>query len=64
MKKKILALALAVLLAIMVPISAFATGSFNKAVFDNADDLTVKADDMSGITNIYSTSLSNGKAAI
>lgn len=64
MKKKILALMFAVLLAIMVPISAFATGSFNKAVFDNADDLTVKADDMSGITNIYSTSLSNGKAAI
>lgn len=50
MKKKILALVFAVLLAIMVPISAFATGNFNKAVFDNADDLTVKADDMSGIS--------------
>ena len=36
MKKKILALVFAVLLAIMVPISAFATGNFNKAVFDNA----------------------------
>lgn len=46
MKKKILALALAVLLAMTVSVSAFATTGFNKAVFEGKDDIEIEYDDM------------------
>ena len=48
MKKKILALALAVLLAMTVSVSAFATTGFNKAVFEGKDDIEIEYDDMTG----------------
>lgn len=64
MKKKIFAVALAVVLCATMSLSAFATTRFNKAVFDTADDITVESDDMSGITSVKSTSLAKGKGAI
>lgn len=57
MKKKILALALAVLLAMTVSVSAFATTGFNKAVFEGKDDIEIEYDDMTGKTKISVPSL-------
>lgn len=64
MKKKILSIVLAVLMMALIPISVFAASGFNKAVFDNAEDVTIKSDDMSGISTISCTSLQNRKAVI
>lgn len=64
MKRKIFAVAMAIVLCVTMSLSAFATTRFNKAVFDTADDITVESDDMSGITSVKSTSLAKGKGAI
>lgn len=48
MKKKLTALVLAVALMVSIPVSAFAAHGFNKAVFDNAPDVYVQKDDMTG----------------
>lgn len=57
MKKKILTIALAALLAMTVSVSAFATAGFNKAVFDGKDDIEIEYDDMTGKTKISVPSL-------
>lgn len=53
MKKKLLALVLAVFLATTVSISAFAASGFNKEVFSGRQEIKSTYDDMSGITNFY-----------
>lgn len=64
MKKKLLSLVLAILLATSLSLSALATSSFNKSVFDGAADISTKSDDMSGSFSAYSTSLIGAKSNI
>mgnify|MGYP004488874339 CR=1 FL=1 len=64
MKKKLLSLVLAILLVTSLSLSALATSSFNKSVFDGAADISTKSDDMSGSFSAYSTSLIGAKSNI
>lgn len=68
MKKKIMALTLAVIFIVSASVSAFATSEFDTSVFDNAEDITVKYDDMTDMTVIscssLSTSLLKGRTAV
>ena len=57
MKRKIVSIILVGILLSLLSMQAFATPNFNTSVFNNADDVTVEYDDMSGSTNAYSTSL-------
>ena len=50
LKKRIVSLALAAMLLVSVPISAFATTKFNQGVFDGRDDLRISTDIMTGET--------------
>ena len=56
MKRKIASIILVGILLSLLSVQAFATPDFNTSVFNNADDVTVEYDDMSGSTNAYSTS--------
>ena len=57
MKKRLVALITILLLVTSLSLSTFAANGFNKAVFNNAADVTVKADDMTGDAILATTSL-------
>ena len=57
MKKRLVALITILLLVASLSLSTFAADGFNKAVFNNAADVTVKADDMTGDAIFATTSL-------
>ena len=57
MRKKVLALVTALMLIISVSTAAYAANGFNKAVFDNAADVSMKRDDMTGQLVAVSESL-------
>ena len=61
MKKRLSALALALMLSIVVSTPAYAADGFNKAVFDNAQDVFVVKDDMTGDLTAASDSLLGDK---
>lgn len=52
MKKKLVSLALAVVMMASVSMPALATSKFNMGVFDGRQDVTITSDDMSGKTGI------------
>lgn len=64
MKKKLVSLALATLLIISIPISAFASPDFNSDILTKRDDLYLISDDMTGITYVYTLGWSEGKTVI
>lgn len=51
-KKRIVSLALAAMLLVTAPVSAFATTKFNQSVFDGRDDLRISTDIMAGETQL------------
>lgn len=57
MKKRLVALITILLLVTSLSLSTFAANGFNKAVFNNVADVTVKADDMTGDAIFATTSL-------
>ena len=57
MRKKVLALVTALMLIMSISTAAYAATGFNKAVFNNAADVAVKADDMTGDAIFATTSL-------
>ena len=64
LKKRIVSLALAAMLLVSVPISAFATTKFNQGVFDGRDDLRISTDIMTGETSVVPTALDDGQMII
>lgn len=56
MKKRLVSLALAALLLVAVPLSAFATSGFNQHVFDGRNDIINNTDDMTGEITIFPSS--------
>lgn len=54
MKKRLVSFALAALLLVTVPLSAFATSKFNTSVLDGRDDIIVESDDMTGQVTVRS----------
>lgn len=61
MKKRISALAIVWILIVSISLASYASPRLNMNVFENAEDITVKYDDMSKATTISSTSLLKGK---
>lgn len=57
MKKRLLSIATTLILIISVSTAAYAANGFNKAVFNNAADVTAKVDDMTGDAIFATTSL-------
>lgn len=57
MKKRLLSIVAALMLIMSISTAAYAAIGFNKAVFNNAADVTVKADDMTGDAIFATTSL-------
>ena len=57
MKKRILSLALALIIVMSASVGAYAANGFNKSVFDTAADVSVKRDDMTGSLVAVSESL-------
>lgn len=57
MKKRLLSLATALMLIASISTAAYAANGFNKSVFNNAADVTVNADDMTGDAIFATTSL-------
>lgn len=57
MKKRLVALITILLLVASLSLSTFAANGFNKAVFDNAEDVSMKRDDMTGQLVAVSESL-------
>ena len=57
MKKRIVSLAIATLLAASVTLGAMATSNFDVAVFQNVDDIQMQYDAMTGEAFIYNKSL-------
>lgn len=55
MKRTLISLALIVLLMVSIPVSAFASAEFNRSIFNGRDDLSLTADDMTGITYVRSS---------
>ena len=49
-KKRIVSLALAAMLLVTAPVSAFATTKFNQSVFNGREDIELVSDDMEGST--------------
>lgn len=64
MKKRLLSIATALMLIVSVSTVAYAANGFNKAVFDNAADVTVTRDDMDGTLMATTTSLMGEKGII
>lgn len=64
MKKRMLSLAVAVIFIVSNALISYASPRFNMSVFENADDITVKYDDISNTTTISSTSLLKGEGDI
>lgn len=64
MKKRLVALITILLLVASLSLSTFAANGFNKAVFDNAADVTVTRDDMDGTLTAMTTSLIGEKGII
>ena len=64
LKKRIVSLALAAMLLVTAPVSAFATTKFNQSVFDNRDDLRISTDIMAGETSVVPTALDDGQMII
>lgn len=50
LKKRIVSLALAAMLLVTAPVSAFATTKFNQSVFNGREDIELVSDDMEGST--------------
>ena len=59
MKKRIVSLAVAVLLSVAMPMSAFATSEFKVSAFQDVDDYQIDIDDMTGEISISIKSLLN-----
>ena len=64
MKKRISALAIVWILIVSISLASYASPRLNMNVFENAEDITVKYDDMSKATTISSTSLLKGEGDI
>lgn len=64
MKKRLTALALVLILIVYCSIASYAADGFNKAVFDNAPDVYVSRDDMTGDLLAASESLLGDKGTI
>lgn len=64
MKKRLIALMTILILTVSVSLAAYASDGFNKAVFDNAADVTVTRDDMDGTLFAMTTSLLGDKGLI
>lgn len=64
MKKRLVSLITISLLIVSLSLSTFAANGFNKAVFDNAADVTVTRDDMDGTLMAMTTSLIGEKGII
>ena len=64
LKKRIVSLALAAMLLVTAPVSAFATTKFNQSVFDGRDDLRISTDIMAGETSVVPTALDDGQMII
>lgn len=64
LKMRIVSLALAAMLLVAAPVSAFATTKFNQGVFDGRDDIVVERDDMEGTSEVYTQSWLNGDTII
>lgn len=64
MRKRIVALATALILIVSTSLVSYAATKLNMSVFENAEDITVKYDDMSKATTITSTSLSKGEGHV
>ena len=59
MKKRIVSLAVAVLLSVAMAVSAFATSEFKISTFQDVNDYQITIDDMTGEGSIYIKSLLN-----
>lgn len=64
MKKRLVSLITISLLIVSLSLSTYAANGFNKAVFDNAADVTVTRDDMDGTLMAMTTSLIGEKGII
>lgn len=64
MKKRLVSLITISLLTVSLSLSTFAANGFNKAIFDNAADVTVTRDDMDGTLMAMTTSLIGEKGII
>lgn len=64
MKRTLISLALIVLLMVSIPVSAFASAEFNRSIFNGRDDLSLTADDMTGITYVRSSGWADGKTIV
>ena len=53
MKKRLLALVTTLMLMVSASTAVYASDGFNKAVFDNAPDVFVTKDDMTGDLRIF-----------
>ena len=62
--KKFITSLIVMVIAVSFSLSAFATTGFNKAVFNDGKDITVKSDSMTGETTVYTTSLLQGNGTI
>lgn len=64
MRKRIVALATVLMLIVSISLVSYAATQLNMSVFENADDITIKYDDISKVTTICSTSLSKGEGHV
>lgn len=64
LKKELVSLALAAVLLISAPVSAFATTGFNQHVFDGRDDFRVVTDTMTGETTVIPTAFGSDQLTI
>ena len=64
MKRTLISLALIILLMVSIPVSAFASAEFNRSIFNGRDDLSLTADDMTGITYVRSSGWADGKTIV
>ena len=64
MRKRMSALVIVWILIVSIPLVSYASPRLNMSIFESAEDITIKYDDMTNATTISSTSLLKGEGDI